>query len=109
MCRYGSAYLLPTCAFQLLSGKLYSRYSAKWVFLGALIVFEIGSLIAAVAPSSIAFIVGRAIAGVGAAALFAGSLIIIVILAPPEKAPALQTISGVTFGVSSVVAPLVSI
>ncbi|PVH92014.1 MFS general substrate transporter [Periconia macrospinosa] len=104
---YGSAYLLPTCAFQLLSGKLYSRYSAKWTFLWALAIFEIGSLISAVAPSSKVFIVGRAISGVGAAALFAGALLIIAFLTPPEKTPAFQSVVGATFGVASVVAPLI--
>lgn len=105
--RYGSAYMLPTCAFQLLAGKLYSRYSAKWVFLGSLIVFEVGSLICAVAPSSEVFIVGRAISGVGAAALFSGSMILIAILTPPDKTPAFQSLNGAMFGIASAVAPLV--
>ncbi|KAI0390137.1 major facilitator superfamily transporter [Xylariaceae sp. FL0594] len=104
---YGSGYLLPTCAFQLLSGKLYSRYSAKWIFLAALFIFEVGSLISAVAPSSTAFIVGRAIAGVGAAALFTGSLVIVATIVPPEKAPAFQSINAATFGVASAVAPVI--
>ncbi|KAI5855061.1 major facilitator superfamily transporter [Durotheca rogersii] len=104
---YGSGYLLPTCAFQLLSGKLYSRYAAKWIFLGALFLFEVGSLISAVAPSSAVFIVGRAIAGVGAAALFTGSLVIVATIVPPEKAPAFQSVNAATFGVASAVAPLI--
>lgn len=105
--RYGSGYLLPTCAFQLLSGKLYSRYPAKWVFLGALFLFELGSLISAVAPSSAVFIVGRAVAGVGAAALFTGSLVIVATIVPPEKAPAFQSVNAATFGVASAVGPVV--
>ncbi|RYO83499.1 hypothetical protein DL766_004975 [Monosporascus sp. MC13-8B] len=104
---YGAGYLLPTCAFQLLSGKLYSQYSAKWIFLGALFIFEVGSLISAVAPTSAVFIAGRAIAGVGAAALFTGSLVIIATIVPPEKAPAFQSVNAGTFGVASAVGPLV--
>ncbi|KAK0637050.1 major facilitator superfamily domain-containing protein [Bombardia bombarda] len=104
---YGSGYLLPTCAFQLLSGKLYSRYSAKWIFLGALFIFEVGSLITAVAPSSPVFIFGRAVAGVGAAALFTGSLVIIATIVPPEKAPIFQSINAVVFGIASATAPLI--
>lgn len=69
---YGSAYLLTISAFQLFFGRLYSIFSIKWTFLGALFVFELGSLICAVAPSSTALIVGRAIAGLGSAGLFSG-------------------------------------
>lgn len=55
---YGSVYLLTTCAFQLLYGKLYKFFSIKAVFLIGLFIFELGSLICGVAPSSIALIIG---------------------------------------------------
>ena len=55
---YGSVYLLTTCAFQLLYGKLYKFFSIKWVFLSGLFIFEVGSLICGVAPNSISLIVG---------------------------------------------------
>ena len=55
---YGSVYLLMTCAFQLLYGKLYKFFSIKGVFLSGLFIFEVGSLICAVAPNSISLIVG---------------------------------------------------
>jgi len=45
-------------------GSLYSLFSVKIIYLSAIFIFEIGSLVTAVAPSSVAFIVGRAIAGV---------------------------------------------
>ena len=105
--RYGSAYLLTSCVFQLPSGKLYSRYNSKWVFLIALAVFEVGSLITGVAPASPPFIVGRALQGVGAAGIQAGYLIIITSISPPEKAPVFQSLSGAMFGVAAVVGPLV--
>ena len=47
-------------------GSLYSLFSVKIIYLSAIFIFEIGSLVTAVAPSSVAFIVGRAIAGVSA-------------------------------------------
>ena len=61
------AYLLTTCAFQLLFGKLYTFFSIKWVYLAAIFIFEIGSVICGAAPTSVALIIGRAVAGVGAA------------------------------------------
>ena len=71
---YGSAYLLTCCSFQLLLGKLYTFYAVKVVLLTNILLFEVGSIICGTAPSSTAFIVGRAIAGVGAAGIFAGAV-----------------------------------
>lgn len=53
-------------------GKLYTFLNIKWVFLVALIIFEIGSAICGAAPNSIAFIIGRAIAGLGAGGVQSG-------------------------------------
>ena len=55
---YGSVYLLTTCSFQLLYGKLYKYFSIKWVFLTGLFIFEVGSLVCAVAPNSMTLIIG---------------------------------------------------
>ena len=55
---YVSVYLLMTCAFQLLYGKLYKFFSIKGVFLSGLFIFEVGSLICGVAPNSISLIIG---------------------------------------------------
>ena len=67
-----------TCgAFQLLFGKLYTFYGVKIVFLASILLFETGSAICGGAPNSTAFIVGRALAGVGAAGIIAGSVSIV--------------------------------
>lgn len=71
---YGSAYLLTCCSFQLLFGKLYTFFSVKLVLLMSVLLFEVGSVVCGAAPSSAAFIVGRAICGVSAAGIFAGTV-----------------------------------
>jgi MFS family permease len=53
-------------------GKFYSLFSIKVIFLVALAIFEIGSLLAATAPTSKALVVGRAISGVGSAGIIQG-------------------------------------
>jgi MFS family permease len=63
---YGSAYLLTSTALQPTYGKMYQSFSLKWLFVIVVLLFEIGSLICGVAPNSTTFIVGRAIAGLGA-------------------------------------------
>ncbi|MCJ1243995.1 hypothetical protein MMC30_001192 [Trapelia coarctata] len=47
---YGSAYLLTSCAIQLLFGRIYTFYAIKWVFLPAIALFEIGSAVCGAAP-----------------------------------------------------------
>ncbi len=103
---YGSAYLLTTCSFQLFFGKLYTLLSLKWTFVGAVVVFEVGSAICGASPNSIALIVGRAIAGIGGAGVFSGALIIIAKSVPLAKRPAFTGILGAVWGVASVVGPL---
>lgn len=71
---YGSAFLLTTCAFQLLFGKLYYTYSIKVVFMTSVVLFEVGSAVCGAAPSSTALITGRAIAGIGGAGIFSGGV-----------------------------------
>ncbi|KAF5587249.1 major facilitator superfamily transporter [Fusarium pseudocircinatum] len=75
-----------SCAvIQPLVGKLYTQFSLKWVYLTFFAIFEVGSLICGVAPSSDVLIIGRAIAGIGVAGIFAGGLTIIASAIRPEK------------------------
>ena len=103
---YGSGYLLTLTAFQMSFGKIYTYWSMKWTFLTALVIFEVGSVVCATAPNSIALIVGRAVAGIGGSGLFSGVMTIIAYSVPLRKRA--LYLGGLTsmFGVSSVVGPL---
>ncbi|KAH8780773.1 major facilitator superfamily domain-containing protein [Hyaloscypha finlandica] len=103
---YASAYMLTTGAFQLLYGRLYSTFSIKYVFISSISIFELGSLVCGVTPSSIGLIVGRAIAGVGAAGLFSGALIILAHVVPLRKRPTFMGSIGGMWGIASVAGPL---
>ncbi|KAL8832481.1 MAG: hypothetical protein Q9191_000251 [Dirinaria sp. TL-2023a] len=104
---YGSAYLLTTCAFQLLYGKVYTLYSVKTTFLTSILLFEVASALCGAAPNSVAFIVGRAISGLGAAGIFAGTMVCIVYSVPLRKRPQIQGLFGALFGIASIVGPLI--
>jgi MFS family permease len=86
----GSAYLFTLCGLQLFFGKLYTLFSIKWVFIISVVIFEIGSAICGGARTSGALIVGRAIAGVGAAGNFSGLTVVTVYTLPLEKRPACE-------------------
>ncbi|KAG9196622.1 hypothetical protein G6011_01743 [Alternaria panax] len=103
---YGSSYLLTTCATQLIYGKFYTYYSIKWVYLIALFIFELGSLICGVAPNSTALIIGRAVAGVGAAGIFSGAILIISVTVPLRSRPTYMGLIGGMYGIASVAGPL---
>lgn len=103
---YGSSYLFTTCAVQLIFGKLYKFYPSKWVFLAGLLIFEIGSLICAMAPSSNVFIFGRSIAGLGAVGLFSGAIIIINTAVSLRVRPIYMGLISSMHAVASVAGPM---
>ncbi|KPM34777.1 hypothetical protein AK830_g11797 [Neonectria ditissima] len=104
---YGTAYMLTNCAFLLVFGKVYTFLNIKATFLTAVCLFEIGSAICGAAPNSIAFIIGRAIAGLGAGGVQSGVLVIIVYAVPLEKRPQYQGLFGAVYGIASLIGPLI--
>ncbi|KAF4453561.1 putative aflatoxin efflux pump AFLT [Fusarium austroafricanum] len=104
---YGTSYLLTNCAFLLVFGKLYTILDIKTTFITAVVLFEIGSAICGAAPNSIAFIIGRAIAGLGAGGTQSGILVIIVYAVPLEKRPQYQGLFGAVFGIASAIGPVI--
>ncbi|EJU00927.1 MFS multidrug transporter [Dacryopinax primogenitus] len=103
---YGSAFFLTLASFQSTWGKAFKYFSLKYGVLLSIAIFELGSLICAVAPNSVTLIIGRAIAGLGAAGIASGVYTIIAFAAPPHRRPAYTGILGATYGVASVVGPL---
>ncbi|KAH7384634.1 major facilitator superfamily domain-containing protein [Pyrenochaeta sp. MPI-SDFR-AT-0127] len=86
---YASAYQFGSSAPQPLTGKIFKYFNTKWTYLVFFLIFEIGSVICGAATSSPMFIVGRFIAGFGAAGVATGSITIISLCAPLEKRPPL--------------------
>ncbi|KAJ7580957.1 major facilitator superfamily domain-containing protein [Mycena floridula] len=103
---YGSSYLLTLTSLQPSFGKIYTNFDLKYSYLVALVIFEIGSIICAVAVNSTMLIVGRAIAGIGASGLFSGALIIISNSVRIERRAVYIAAVSSMFGIASVVGPL---
>ncbi|KKA27575.1 hypothetical protein TD95_001421 [Thielaviopsis punctulata] len=103
---YGTSYLLATASLQLLFGKFYTFFSIKLVYITTIVVFEVGSLICATAPTSKVLITGRAIAGIGGAGIFSGALVILAYTVPLEKRPMYAGYIGSVWGISSLAGPL---
>jgi MFS family permease len=103
---YGSSYLLTTTSLQPSFGKIYTYFDVKYTYLSALVLFEVGSVICAAATSSPMFIVGRAVAGAGAAALYSGGMTIIGFSVPLRKRAIYIAALSSMFGIASVVGPI---
>ncbi|KAL8859489.1 MAG: hypothetical protein Q9198_010635, partial [Flavoplaca austrocitrina] len=104
---YSAAFFMTIGGFQSAWGKVYKYFPLKISFLISIFIFELGSLICGVAPNSTTLIVGRAIAGLGAAGIGSGSYTIIAFSASPKKRPLFTGIIGTSYGVAAVVGPLI--
>ncbi|KAJ8113440.1 hypothetical protein OPT61_g4434 [Boeremia exigua] len=104
---YSSAFFMTMGGFQSAWGKIYKYFPLKISYLVSILIFEIGSLVCGAAPSSTALIVGRAIAGVGAAGIGSGSYIIIGFSASPKTRPTFTGIVGTSYGFAAAVGPLI--
>jgi EmrB/QacA subfamily drug resistance transporter len=66
-----SAYALSLASFILTQGTLADRFGRKRIFVAGLAIFTLASLVCGLADSATFLIVGRAVQGVGGAAMFA--------------------------------------
>lgn len=80
---------------------------SQWSFMTFFLIFEIGSVISGAATSSPMLIVGRAIAGVGAAGLMSGTLSIVAAVVPLRTRPTYIGALTSLFGVAMIAGPLV--
>ncbi|OHW95297.1 major facilitator superfamily transporter [Colletotrichum incanum] len=104
---YGSGFFATLAAFQAVWGKAYRLYSIKLVFIVAVVIFGIGSLLCGVAVSSRMLIAGRAIAGMGAAGVTGGCYTIVALATTPAARPTYIGALGCIYGIASVSGPLI--
>jgi MFS family permease len=82
-------------------GRVYKYYPIKATFLTCIALFEIGSVISGAGPNAIAFILGRAISGIGSAGIFSGAMMILFVTVPLEQRPLYQGGFGAVFALGS--------
>lgn len=68
----GTGFLLGSVVTISLFGSLYNKAEVKWLYLGSIVVFEVGSAICGAAPNMKAMTVGRVVAGIGGAGIYLG-------------------------------------
>ncbi|KAF8499372.1 MFS general substrate transporter [Gautieria morchelliformis] len=102
-----NAYFLTMASFMIVYGQILNLAPLKYVISVCVLIFEVGSLLCGVAFNMNFLLFGRAVAGIGAAGLFVCIFAAIAQVAPLEKRARLMGIVGATFGLSSVIGPLV--
>lgn len=103
---YGSGYFLTFAAFQSGWGKVFKYFNMKYAFSVSVVIFGVGSLACALAPTSMALVIGRALTGVGAAGVTNGVYTIIACIVPPAHVAMYLAFVGMDFSIASVAGPL---
>ncbi|KAF4807562.1 Efflux pump roqT [Colletotrichum siamense] len=105
---YGSAYMLSLCSFQLVYGKCYELFSLKLTFMVAIAFREVGLAVCGSAPNSIAFIIGRAITGIGCSGIIIGTWVVLAHSVPIRQRAVYTGFLGAFSGVGGIIGPLIS-
>ncbi|MGB4778149.1 MDR family MFS transporter [Microbacterium sp.] len=101
-----TGYLVAATIMMPIYGKLGDTIGRKGLFLGALGVFLVGSVIGGLAPDMLWLIVARVVQGIGGGGLMILAQAIIADIVPVRDRGKYMGIMGAVFGLSSVVGPL---
>lgn len=93
-------------SFQPAFGQLCTLFPIKVVYLSSIVVFEIGSVISASAPTAEAFIVGRLVSGAAGGGLWCGTLTLMAHAVPASKRHLYVSVVTSMYGVASAAGPL---
>ncbi|MCX5199472.1 MFS transporter [Streptomyces sp. NBC_00249] len=101
-----TVYLLASTATQPLYGKLSDIFGPKKVFLAAISLFLVGSMLCGTAQSMPQLIVYRTVQGLGAGGLVGVTLVIVAMISPPKDRARRSGLGGAIIGGGSVAGPL---
>jgi MFS family permease len=102
-----AAFTLSAAAMNLIFGKIYGQFNAKWTYLISTFLFELGSAICGAAPSMNALIIGRAVCGVGGMGMYIGVMTLLSVTTTITERPMYIGSTGLMWGIGTVLGPIV--
>ncbi|GKU08992.1 unnamed protein product [Fusarium langsethiae] len=104
--RVGTGFALGTMVILPLS-KAYGIFSIRNLYLANIVLFEIGGALCGAAPSMEAMVLGRVIAGVGGAGMYAGTLTYVAVCTSIKERATYMAGSTVVWGLGTVLGPVI--
>lgn len=101
------AFLLSAASTNLIWGKVYTHFNAKWCYIGCVFVFEVGSAVCGAANTMDALIVGRAICGIGGIGMYVGVMTLLSVTTTIQERPMYIGSTGLMWGIGTVLGPIV--
>ncbi len=103
-----SIYVLFNLLGTPLMAKLSDAWGRRWIYVGDVLIFALGSLVVALAPSFAVLLGGRAIQGLGAGGIFPVASAVIGDTFPPERRGRALGLIGAVFGIAFLVGPILA-
>lgn len=101
------AFLLGAVASNLIWGKIYGQFNAKWLYVFTVFLFELGSALCGAANTMNTLIVGRVICGLGGAGMYVGVMTLLSVTTTPHERPTYIGMTGLTWGAGTVLGPII--
>jgi EmrB/QacA subfamily drug resistance transporter len=102
-----TSYLLATTASMALYGKLGDLYGPKRIYMVAIGIFTVGSLLVGISQDMTQLVAFRAVQGLGAGGLVVMAFTISATVVPPRQLGRIQGLVGAMYALASLVGPLV--
>ncbi|KAB5560109.1 major facilitator superfamily domain-containing protein, partial [Coniochaeta sp. 2T2.1] len=103
----GVSFALASAATTLPWSKAYGTFSAKKLYIGSTALFMGASALCGGAPNINAFIIGRALAGIGGCGMYMGLLTLLSVTTTNAERPKYLSLTGFIWGIGTVLGPVV--
>lgn len=101
------SFLIGAASTNLVWGKIYGQFEAKWTYILCVFLFEVGSAVCGAAPTMDALIIGRAICGVGGSGMYVGVMTLLAATTTMQERPLYVGGTGLTWGLGTVLGPII--